>query len=86
MTTLRSKTSRDYDTELFRSVIDSCQKKDWFSSFFLKVMAGSIQQFSNMQFDSPNKKGFYYASNIPAYDIRKYLFPVDCFTVCQHFV
>jgi hypothetical protein len=70
MTTLRSKTTRKYDTELHRSVIDPCQKKDWFSSFFVKVFAESIQQFSNFRFECPLKKGFYYATNFPIYDVK----------------
>jgi Protein of unknown function (DUF1091) len=73
---IRSKPTSDYDKELFRSVVDPCQKKDWFAGFFTKIAAESLQKFTNFRIECPTQKGFYYFTNFPmySYDVKK-IFP-----------
>lgn len=57
---------KDYDLEVFRSSLDSCQvAKGVFGNFIIKFFMTNLEKYSNMKIECPQKKGFYYAYNFP---------------------
>lgn len=66
---------KDYDLDVLTSNVDSCQlAKGIFGNFVIKFFMSNLEKHSNLKFECPQKKGFYYAYNFPVpLDFKSYI-------------
>lgn len=77
--------SNEYDKVLMRTNLDLCglPRGGLFGNFFIENIAQKLEQYSNLKFECPLKKGFYYDVNYPIISDR--LLPPHMFGLFKDF-